>query len=129
VGDPQHAHICSAALEVSSAHRLADTRFTCGHQYLWSTFLARPVHDRDPCCSCGALHGASDRTALLDSRGMPLIGTMSLLYFDVSFPVSRLKPVNWMVAPSTLSISDPTRPAASPAAQSHVHHLQVQIGS
>ncbi len=47
---------------------------------------------------------------------MPLIGTMSLLYFDVSFPVSRLNPENWTVAPSTLSMSDPTRPAASPAA-------------
>jgi hypothetical protein len=59
---------------------------------------------------------ASDRTALLESSGMPLIGTISLLYFDVSFPVSRLKPENWTVAPSTLSISEPTRPAAKPAA-------------
>ena len=61
-------------------------------------------------------HAASDRTALLESSGMPLIGTMLLLYFDVIFPVSRLKPENWTVAPSTLSMSDPTRPAANPAA-------------
>lgn len=57
----------------------------------------------------------AQRTALLDSSGMPLMGTISLEYLLVSLPVWRLKPVNWMVAPSTLSISDPTSPAANPA--------------
>ena len=115
----------SATREVSSALKLADTRFTCFQHNLRVRLVkaARHGHSKESLhrhkhhnSQRPESHTASDRTALLESSGMPLIGTMLLLYFDVIFPVSRLKPENWMVAPSTLSMSDPARPAASPAA-------------
>ena len=53
-------------------------------------------------------------TPLLLSNATPLMGVTSSLYLEVNFCVLRLKPVNWIVAPSIESIKDPISPPARP---------------
>ena len=53
-------------------------------------------------------------TALLLRRGMPAIGTILELYWLVTLPVSRFRPLNCTVAPSTESTREPTNPMNAP---------------